>query len=69
MCIRDSYPEGLQNLLHFDALPFGGQTATPDGCCALRLTLTVPARGEAAATLLLSCGPVSYTHLGAEKAL
>lgn len=51
------YPEGLQNLLHFDALPFGGQTATPDGCCALRLTLTVPARGEAAATLLLSCGP------------
>ena len=51
------YPEGLQNLLHFDALPFGGQTATPDGCCALRLTLTVPARGEATVTLLLSCGP------------
>lgn len=51
------YPEGLQNLLHFDSLPFAGETATPDGCCAVRLTLTVPARGEATATLLLACGP------------
>ena len=58
------YPDGLQNLLRFDTLPFDGGTATPDGCCALRLSTLVPAEGEAQVTLLLSVAATLEESVG-----
>ena len=59
------YPDGLENLLQFDALPFNGGGATPDGCCALRATMTVPAHGEQRITLLISCAAAREDALDA----
>ncbi|MEM1484074.1 glucoamylase family protein [Oscillospiraceae bacterium PP1C4] len=58
------YPEGLDSLLNFDTLPFEGGTATPDGCCALRLTTLVPARGENSVTLLISTAATLQESVG-----
>jgi cyclic beta-1,2-glucan synthetase len=46
-------PEGLMALKSFYKKPFAGGDGVPDACCALRLSLSVPAGGEAGVTLLL----------------
>ncbi|WP_195276482.1 GH36-type glycosyl hydrolase domain-containing protein [Anaerotruncus rubiinfantis] len=58
------YPDGLAHLLRFDTAPLTGKTATPDGCCALRVTLVVPAHGEETVGLLLSCAPTQAESIG-----
>ncbi|MCI8650777.1 MAG: DUF3131 domain-containing protein [Anaerotruncus sp.] len=50
------YPDGLENLLQFDTLPFSNGSASPDGCCALRLSLLLPAQGQEQVTFLLALG-------------
>lgn len=50
------YPEGMNRLLQPDAISMEGGTATPDGCCAIRLVTALPERGQSKVTLLLSCG-------------
>lgn len=58
------YPEGMNNLLNFESMAMSGGNATPDGCCALRLTTLVPAGGEKTITLLLSVSPSKEESVG-----
>lgn len=50
------YPEGLRRLLRPEMVHMEGGTATPDGCCAIRLPIMAPSKGQTEVTLLLCCG-------------
>lgn len=50
------YPEGMAHLLRPESVRMEGGTATPDGCCALRLPVMAPSKGRVTVALLLCCG-------------
>ena len=50
------YPEGLGNLAFFHLAHMDGAGTAPDGCCAIKLSLTVPSAASRTATLLIAAG-------------
>lgn len=58
------YPVGMGALLRPDSIPMEGGTATPDGCCAMRLPLMLPPHGKSEVTLLLSCAHTKEESVG-----
>lgn len=50
------YPEGMGRLLRPEMAHMEGGSATPDGCCAIRLPIMASSKGQTEVTLLLCCG-------------
>lgn len=50
------YPDGLAHLLYSEGVQMDGGSATPDACCAMRMQIAIPARGQHDVVLLLACG-------------
>lgn len=50
------YAAGMSHLLRPESIAMQGGTATPDGCCALRLAKVTSSKNQNEVTLLLCCG-------------